>query len=224
VSGLTRLGPALVALTPVLALASPRTFQIDPEATGLVAITSPAGLLAGLSHPHLVVARRVEGTVVHDADDVGQSRIEVRAPADALEVDDPAWRARHGLAKPVSDEDRRQILANLRAPGQLDVAAFPDLSFVSQAVTAAGGRLEVRGRLTLHGVTAEVTVPVEVEVHDGVLQGRGALRISHAQFGLKPASVGLGTIRNAEAIELRLVIVAREAPVAPAAPPPGPSR
>jgi polyisoprenoid-binding protein YceI len=210
-SGWLRLTLACAALAPSVSLAEARTYRIEPEATELVAITQPAGLLASFSQPHLLVARAIDGTVVHDAAEAGRCRIEVRAPSEALEVDDPVRRRRHGLTQSMSQEVRREVLAAVRSPAQLDVAAFPELSFVSLSVSGPDAEhLTVKGVLSLHGVSAEVEVPVAVAAQDGLLRASGSLRITHAQFGMKPFSFGFGTVRNAEAIELRLVLVARE--------------
>ncbi len=72
----------------------------------------------------------------------------------------------------------------------------------------------------IHGVAAEVTLPVQVKLEGDRLVGTGSLQVTHAMFGMKPVFLALGTIRNAEEILLRLTLVARrEAPAAPATPP-----
>ena len=202
----------LVAFLPTMTAAAPVTYRIEPADTELLALTTPAGLLSGLSHPHVVAARGATGEVVHDAAAPAGDRVTVEAPTDLLENDEPALRARLGM-KPLDEGDRRKVGEALRAADQLDVARHPRVRFSSTAVRALeDGRLEVVGTLELRGVAAEVRLPVRVEVQDGVLRGEGTLRITHRQFGFKPVSAAAGTIRNAEEIELRLVLVARAVP------------
>jgi polyisoprenoid-binding protein YceI len=216
------LAPALLAaLAPGLTAAAPVRYPLDPEATELVALTRPAGLLRGVSHPHLVVARHPSGEVVYDAEDPERATVEVRLPADGLENDDPALRGKYGLEGVLDAADRRKVAEALRAPGQLDAGAHPFIAFASRAVRRLeGGRLEIRGLPSIRGVSAEIALPVKVAVDGGVLRGEGTVEITHAMFGFRPFSTALGAIRNAEEIVLRLTLVGRARPggAAPDAP------
>lgn len=72
----------------------------------------------------------------------------------------------------VADRD-----AHLRSADFLDVARFPQIAYRSRRIEAAGkGRLRVIGDLTLHGVTREV--PLEVD-----LLGRGKDPWGHQRSG-----------------------------------------
>jgi polyisoprenoid-binding protein YceI len=205
----------LVALVPGLALAAPVTYSLDPSQTEIVALTHPAGLLGGMAHAHLIAAQEPSGAIEYDADAPERSRVEVRIAAASLENDDPALRKKYGLDGTVSDGDRRKIAETMRSSSQLDVERHHDISFISRSVKRLDdGRLEVSGQLGIHGVEVGVTLPVRVAVEGGVLRGQGTLRIGHHTFGMRPYSAALGTIRNADGIELRLLLVgrAREAP------------
>ena len=60
-----------------------------------------------------------------------------------------------------SGEDRRD--AHLRSPDFLNAAQIRELSFESETITKTSeGHFEVGGRLTLHGVTNQVTAVVEI--------------------------------------------------------------
>jgi polyisoprenoid-binding protein YceI len=210
-----------MALAPPLASADPIRFTLDPAETELVALTRPAGLLRGASHPHAIAARGVEGEVRWDAERPERSSVELRFPAGELENDDPALRRKYGLSGTLDETDRRKVAEALRGPDQLDVARHPLIAFASRSVVGQGAdRLEVRGLLTIRGVGAEVALPVRLAVQDGVLRGQGTLPITHAMFGFQPISAALGTIRNAEEIVLRLTLVGR---AIPGAGPPGAS-
>ena len=212
-------------LLPATTLAEPRTYRIDAQESELVALTRPDGLLGGLAHPHVVVARQVTGAVRFDAAAPEGAQVEVSAPVAALEVDEAPARLRHHLEKQVSAEDRKKIAEQMRSPGQLDAERFPTLTFSGRAVgRGPEGGLVLKGALTLHGVAVQVTLPVKVTVEGGRLVGVGSLELTHAMFGMKPVSLALGTIRNAEALRLELRLVARDeaggaAPSAPTLPP-----
>jgi polyisoprenoid-binding protein YceI len=207
--------PALLflALLPGLALAEPVTYTLDADRTEIVALTHPAGLFGGMAHPHVIAAGAPSGTIVYDADAPERSRVEIRLSSAALENDDPALRKKYRLEGEISEGDRRKIAENMRARPQLDVARYPDITFTSQSVKRLDdGRLEVSGQLAIHGVEAAITVPVEVTVENGELHGEGTARIGHTMFGIKPYSAAMGTVRNADRIDLHLSVVARAPP------------
>jgi len=200
----------LLAFIPCLAAASPVTYSLDPAETELVAITRPAGVLGGVAHSHVIAARNPSGSVVYDADAPESSRVEVRVSAASIQNDDPALRRKYGLEETIGDDDRRKIADSMRSGSQLGVEQHPDITFTSRSVKRLDdGHLEVSGQLAIHGVEAAIRLPVRVTVEGGVLRGEGTTRIYHHMFGMKPYSAGMGTIRNADGIELHLTLVGR---------------
>lgn len=80
---------------------------------------------------------------------------------------------------------------HLRSADFLDVAKFPEMTFVSKKVASSGGQLQVTGDLTLHGITREVALAVEgpsAESKDpwgNIRRGASAsATISRKDFGL----------------------------------------
>jgi polyisoprenoid-binding protein YceI len=64
-------------------------------------------------------------------------------------------------------------------------AQFPKASFVSSALKpGAGGKLEVSGKLTIKGKTADVTFPLTVRQEGGVQVFEGALPIKRLAFNI----------------------------------------
>lgn len=100
---------------------------------------------------HLVIAKvrgqfsRWTGTIHLPQDgDLGAARLEVAIDASSIETG-------------VADRD-----AHLRSADFFDVERFPDLTFTSTSVEPAGtDRLVVKGRLTIKGVSRDVTLDVE---------------------------------------------------------------
>jgi polyisoprenoid-binding protein YceI len=50
---------------------------------------------------------------------------------------------------------------HLRNPDFFDVAKYPTIEFRSKRIEKSGGKLAVRGDLTIHGVTREVTLDLD---------------------------------------------------------------
>ena len=110
----------------------------------------PAHSRAHFKIRHLMVSNvrgefsKVTGTVIFDADNPGNSKLE--ATIDASTVN--------------TSEEARDT--HLKSADFLDVATFPTLHFVSKSVAKVGPEtLKVVGDLTIHGVTKEAVLDVE---------------------------------------------------------------
>jgi polyisoprenoid-binding protein YceI len=84
------------------------------------------------------------GEVVHDESDPANSSIELVVQAESVD-------SRSG------DRDK-----HLRNPDFFNAREFPEITFKSTSITAAGDGYEVTGDLTLRGVTKEITAQAEV--------------------------------------------------------------
>jgi polyisoprenoid-binding protein YceI len=84
------------------------------------------------------------GTIVYDAADPSKDSVELEIKVDNLDT----------------HNDKRD--QHLKSPAFFDAKQFPTITFKSTAVKAGeGGKLEVTGDLTLHGVTKSITVSLE---------------------------------------------------------------
>ena len=80
----------------------------------------------------------------------------------------------------------------------LETATFPDAAFVLtepvelDAAPEDGARVAVdaTGELTLHGVTNEVTVPIEAEIVGGVMAVTGSIDFDMRDFDIEPPTGG----------------------------------
>jgi polyisoprenoid-binding protein YceI len=140
----------------------------------------PAHSAAHFSVRHMMISNvrgdftKVSGTVLLDDRNPANSAVE--ALIDAASID--------------TREAQRD--AHLRSADFFDVEKYPQLAFRSKSVEAAGdGELRVKGDLTIHGVTREVTLSVEgptPEAKDpwGNLRigATAATKINRKDFGL----------------------------------------
>ena len=117
---------------------SQATYQIDPAHTA-----------AHFSVRHMMISNvhgeftKVSGTVKLDVESPQNSSVE--ALIDAASIN--------------TREAPRD--AHLKSADFFDVDKYPQIAFRSKAVQAEGGDLKVKGDLTIHGVTREVTLNVE---------------------------------------------------------------
>lgn len=87
--------------------------------------------------------RKMEGTVVYDAENASASSMDVTIDVNSLST---------------GEEDRD---THLKSADFLDAGKYPTITFKSKTVTKDGADLKVKGDLTIHGVTREVVLEVE---------------------------------------------------------------
>jgi polyisoprenoid-binding protein YceI len=120
-------------------VAESETYQIDPMHT-----------LVGFSVRHMVINtvkgsfKDVSGTVEYDGKD--PMSVKAGGAIKAASIDT-------GVAK--RDE-------HLRSPDFFDAARFPEITFESERIEKQGGAAVLVGKLTMHGVTKEVSLPLTV--------------------------------------------------------------
>lgn len=73
---------------------------------------------------------------------------------------------------------------HLRSSDFFDVTRFPTVDFQSVRVEAAGRRATVVGRLTLHGVTREIAVPIDVQVSSSALVASGEFIVNRGEYAI----------------------------------------
>lgn len=110
----------------------------------------PSHSTAEFSVRHLMITNvkgrfgALSGTVDYDAASPEQAKINVTIDATSIDT---------------RDEKRD---AHLKSADFFDIEKFPTITFVSKKVTADGDTLHAVGDLTMHGVTKELTLEVEV--------------------------------------------------------------
>ena len=95
-----------------------------------------------------------------------------------------AWKAAASIDAASINTGIQKRDDHLRSADFFDVARFPRILFASERVAPAAGKVVVTGRLTLRGVSREVSVPVEVEVGEKALRARGEFVIRMSDYGI----------------------------------------
>jgi polyisoprenoid-binding protein YceI len=84
---------------------------------------------------------------------------------------------------------------HLRGAEFFDVAQFPTLEFTTTAVTKTEKGFELKGNMTIHGVTKELMIPL-TKVGEGPTPSGDYRAGFLAQFGLKRSDYGMTTHGN----------------------------
>jgi polyisoprenoid-binding protein YceI len=95
---------------------------------------------------------------------------------------------------------------------QMDLQQFPKAIFVASmasvgsAVTGQPVDVSVPGKLTIHGVTKDVTAAVKAQLIGGKIEVAGSVSIDMTDYGVSPPSVPFTTVDSQVTIEFDLFL------------------
>jgi polyisoprenoid-binding protein YceI len=211
-SGL-RSAPAQLGLsaTPIAATSPTVTPAATASLTGSWTVTtgSLAGyrineLFVGQSSKHQAVARTstVSGGLTVSGDSTGYqvSSLTITADLTSLHsVDTVAGR----------DVTQRDGVVNR----QLDVQQFPTATFAATSASVPGGitnqavDVSVTGKLTIHGVTKDVTIKAKAQLVGGKAEIAGSTSISMTDYGVSPPQMPFVTVDSTLLLEFDIFLV-----------------
>ena len=107
---------------------------------------------------------------------------------DAARPEDSRVTASVQVASIITDNERRD--AHLRGPDFFDADRFPEMTFASTSVRRTEDGLQLEGMLTIHGVTKQVSIPVEILGEGANPNGKsvigfaGEFTVDRSDFGI----------------------------------------
>jgi polyisoprenoid-binding protein YceI len=170
-------------------------FTIDVRKTGAFSF------MAG--HAHEVETREISGAIEFTPENLERSAVHLEVPTASLRVT--------GRGEPLDDVP--QVQETMLSERVLDVKRYPEIRFESTKITsvAGGSSFSVIGRITLHGVTRSISLPVAVRLASDTLTASGATSIKQTDFGITPVSVA-GVVKVKDDLGLSFTIVAARPP------------
>lgn len=198
-------------------LAAPTTYRWDPAQSQVyVQVFKADTLLSGLSHDHVVRATEMRGTLHWDPADPTTCKATVEVPVATLAVDEDTLRQRLGYPLNLSDSDKETVRRHMLAEDQLHADAHPLIRFQSDACLAGPkpGVIAASGQLTVRGQSKTFELRLSVTEESGGLRVKSSFEAVHRDFGFKPYSALLGTLKNAETLRFTLDAFATTKPSA----------
>jgi hypothetical protein len=170
------------------------------------------GPLGFLGHNHVIQAKELSGDI-YVAPEFAQSGFELKLPVDGFKIDAADARAVEGadFAKQPSDDDIAGTREHMLGSDALDITHFPEIHIRSVSVTGTALSAMVVVRIDFHGVTRDLTVPVQIEQQDDRISVAGQLQIDQTDFSVKPFSFLGGAIRVADVVAVRFKIAGTRA-------------
>ena len=108
-----------------------------------------------------------------------------------------------------SDNDR--LTGHLKSPDFFDVAKYPTAVFETTSISGTGDNASVKGNLTLHGVTKEISFPAKIEVKDDAVTVKAEFSINRQDFGIKYAGKPDDLIRDGVVLRLDVKATPKQA-------------
>lgn len=183
-------------------------YTLDPAASTIRLFVFRGGKAAKAGHNHVLGVSDFEGYVMLDPDQPSASRFDLRVRADALKVDDPAWRDQTGgnFASKRSESDIEGTRRNLLGPKVLGAAEFPTIELRSQAVAGDWPVLIADVIITIKGATHVQPVIIHVERDAGGLRVSGEFVMRQTDYGIEPFSVlgGLMAVQDGVGVTFKL--------------------
>ena len=194
---------AAAASVAVSVTVAAETRQIDTTQSKLTVFVYKSGLFSAFADNHIIKAPIASGSLSDDR----SAGIELSIHTADLTVMDPD----------LSRDKRNEVQARMVGPEVLDVARFPEITFVSTTIAeTAPARWSVTGRLAIHGQTRVVTFPVR-KLGDAYT---GDVTINQRDFGIEPIRIAAGAVKVKDALKIAFEITASNVKP-PQAPPPG---
>jgi polyisoprenoid-binding protein YceI len=159
------------------------TYQVDPVHSAVAYRVKHLNVSYALGR-----FNNIAGSFVLDSADPAQSKFDFTVKTDSIDTGNPA---RDG---------------HLKGPDFFNARQFPTITFKSKSVASAGeNQYEVKGDLTLHGVTREVTLKVEKTGEGPGMRG-GKLAGLFTEFTLKRSDFGMKNMVGPVGDEVTVVV------------------
>jgi polyisoprenoid-binding protein YceI len=175
--------------------------RFDPSTAECLVFTYKEGLLSPVAHD---LKLRVTRFTVDVSDDL--QRLEASFDPQSLRV---ASAMRDGREAPavLSERDRKSIEQTI-VDEVLEARRHPELRYASGSIVRRGDRALIAGTLTLHGHPRVLTVEAALADGDWTV----STRLHQPDFGIRPYSAMLGTLRIQPDVTVSLRLYTRGKP------------
>ena len=177
---------------------STATYNIVAAESSFTVFVAKDGMLARMAHDHNIGVKGFSGKVTIPNHSASAGTLELDADARSLVILDQ-----------ISAKDKTEITNNMNTY-VLESAKFPKITFRSTSISnfsqnGNNASLTVNGDLTLHGTTKRVAIPVSVAQTGAT----GQYTLRQTDFGIKPYSAMLGSIKVKNEVVIRFNMVAK---------------
>jgi len=178
-------------------------YMVDTRTSQFTVQAFASGLIAAVAHSPKIAIRDWTGMVQMASPKLEGASLKVRVKPASLEVLDE-----------LSDADRRELHRVMNRE-VLETAEFPEIVYDSTEVTADKlkedlYRLNVRGRLTLHGVSNDHDFVAQASLGVDSVRAYGSFSLLQTDYNIPIASIAGGTLKLLDELKFSFYVVARK--------------
>jgi hypothetical protein len=168
--------------------------SFDATTAECLVFTYKDGLLSAIAHDLKIKVSQFQ-IQINEA-----NQIEAKFLTNSLRVVNPM---QAGAENPsmLNASDKRKIEQTI-IDEVLHSARFSEIKFVSTSVKATGDTYQIEGQLTLHGQTKSISFTTKREAN----RHSAELKISQPDFGMKPYSAMLGTLKIKPEVTIKVSV------------------
>jgi polyisoprenoid-binding protein YceI len=178
-------------------------YVIDTKLSQFTVQAFASGMISVVAHSPKIAIRDWTGEAGFVPDSLKEAFLVVRGKTASFEVLDE-----------LRDDDRQQLQRVMKEE-VLEVTTFPEFVFESSAVNAEKRRqdlyrVNVVGKLTLHGVTNSHSFFAQVAFGVDSFRAYGEFTILQTDYRIKVASIAAGTLKLQDELKCSFYAVARK--------------
>ena len=177
-------------------------YIIDAAASRFQIRAYAAGMLSSMGHNPTIGVRDLAGEVRFEPGTLANASLTLVLKTGSMWVTDQ-----------MREKDKRDIEDKMHND-VLESGMFPEIVFecaspVATKTSEGQYRVELKGNLTLHGVTRSESVQAYLSVSDTMLRARGEFSIRQSDYRIRPVSAIGGTLTLKDELKCTFEIVAR---------------
>jgi len=179
-------------------------YVVDTRTSQFTVQAFASGLIAAVAHSPKIAIRDWSGVAQMASPTLEGVSLKVRVKSGSLEVLDE-----------LSEVDRRELHRVMNRE-VLETAEFPEIAYDSTEVAADKlkedlYRVNVRGRLTLHGVTNDQDFEAQASLGVDSVRAYGSFSLLQTDYDIRIASIAGGTLKLLDELKFSFYVVARKA-------------
>jgi polyisoprenoid-binding protein YceI len=178
-------------------------YMIDTRTSQFTVQAFASGLIATIAHSPKIAIRDWTGVVQMASDKLESAFLEARVKSSSLEALDE-----------LPDRDRRE-LHRVMYNEVLEAQQFPEIAYDSTEISAEKMkedlyRLNVSGRLTLHGVSNDQNFVAQASLGVDSVRAHGSFTLLQSDYNIRVASIAGGTLKLQDELKFTFYVVARK--------------
>jgi polyisoprenoid-binding protein YceI len=178
-------------------------YVIDTRTSQFTVQAFASGLISAIAHSPKIAIRDWTGAVQMASGSLEGASLKIQVKAASLEVLDE-----------LPDSDRRE-LHRVMNKEVLETAEFPEIIYdgtmAAEKLKEDLYRLNVRGRLTLHGVSNDQDFVAQASLGVDSARAYGSFTLLQSDYSIRIASIAGGTLKLQDELKFSFYVVARRA-------------